>query len=191
MASNINATLIDETYPVAGKPNDTQGFRSNFGAIKNNFQVAKSEIEELQANNVKTNQTNDFGGNIISDANLTETTEKVYGPFTLVSDQNISFISGHYQKFNIGEAEGGSSENILLTFADWPSTGRLSRIRLEFRGTGNTRTITFNTESSGTVVSKSLPVPFTVDNLDEYHIIDVWTSNGGDTVFIEYIGEFV
>lgn len=190
MVSNINTTAIDATYPVAGKPNDTQGFRDNFLAIKNNFQSAKSEIEELQSNNVKTDQTNDFSGNTIADVNLTEVTEKLYGPFTLVSDQNISFLSGNYQKFIIGAAEDSSSTNILLTFADWPANGRVGRIRLEFEGSGNTRTITFNTESSGSIVSKALPSPFIVDNLNEYHIIDVWSSDNGETVFLEYIGEF-
>jgi hypothetical protein len=49
MASNINPTNIDITYPIAGQDNDTQGFRDNFSNIKNNFVVAKSEISAIQA----------------------------------------------------------------------------------------------------------------------------------------------
>lgn len=48
MASNINPTIIDITYPIAGQDNDTQGFRDNFSSIKNNFSVAKSEISAIQ-----------------------------------------------------------------------------------------------------------------------------------------------
>lgn len=48
MASNINPTNIDITYPIAGQDNDTQGFRDNFSSIKNNFLVAASEISSLQ-----------------------------------------------------------------------------------------------------------------------------------------------
>jgi len=50
MASNINATDIDITYPVAGQDNDTQGFRTNFTVIQENFNIAASEISSLQAN---------------------------------------------------------------------------------------------------------------------------------------------
>lgn len=50
MASKINATNIDITYPVAGQDNDTQGFRTNFTNIRNNLNTAGLEISALQAN---------------------------------------------------------------------------------------------------------------------------------------------
>lgn len=50
MASRINITNIDTTYPIAGQDNDTQGFRTNFTNIKNNFVTAASEITQLQSN---------------------------------------------------------------------------------------------------------------------------------------------
>jgi hypothetical protein len=50
MASNINATDIDITYPIAGQDNDTQGFRTNFTVIQENFNIAATEISALQAN---------------------------------------------------------------------------------------------------------------------------------------------
>jgi hypothetical protein len=49
MASNINITNIDTTYPIAGQDNDTQGFRTNFTNIKNNFVTAAGEITQLQS----------------------------------------------------------------------------------------------------------------------------------------------
>lgn len=49
MASNINPTNIDTTYPIAGQDNDTQGFRTNFTTIYNNFLTAASEITALQS----------------------------------------------------------------------------------------------------------------------------------------------
>ena len=45
MASSINPSNIDGTYPVAGQDNDSQGFRDNFTNIKTNFTSAKTEIE--------------------------------------------------------------------------------------------------------------------------------------------------
>ena len=50
MASNISTANIDTTFPVAGQDNDSQGFRDNFNATKNNFTEAKTEIEALQTN---------------------------------------------------------------------------------------------------------------------------------------------
>lgn len=49
MVSKINPNNIDGTYPVAGQDNDSQGFRTNFSNIRNNFTNTKAEIEDLQA----------------------------------------------------------------------------------------------------------------------------------------------
>jgi hypothetical protein len=49
MASLINPSNIDITYPIAGQDNDTQGFRDNFNNIKNNLTTAKTEISDLQS----------------------------------------------------------------------------------------------------------------------------------------------
>ena len=55
MASNIVDTTIDDTYPVAGIDNDSQGFRDNFNIIKSNFVAAKAELTELQNNAILKN----------------------------------------------------------------------------------------------------------------------------------------
>jgi len=48
MASQINPTNIDTTFPIAGQDNDTQGFRTNYINIRNNFTTAAQEITTLQ-----------------------------------------------------------------------------------------------------------------------------------------------
>jgi hypothetical protein len=50
MTSLINPNNIDITYPIAGQDNDTQGFRTNFQNIQNNFVTAGNEITGLQSN---------------------------------------------------------------------------------------------------------------------------------------------
>jgi hypothetical protein len=60
MTSLINPSNIDITYPVAGQDNDTQGFRTNFQNIRNNFVVAGNEITGVQSS-VATLQTQVFG----------------------------------------------------------------------------------------------------------------------------------
>jgi len=60
MTSLINPNNIDITYPIAGQDNDTQGFRTNYQNIQNNFSVAASEISALQSN-LATLQTGVYG----------------------------------------------------------------------------------------------------------------------------------
>lgn len=70
MASNINPNLINTSYPVAGQDNSTQGFRTNFAAIKTNFEYAEDEIEALQDSAAVIDGANDFAGNLIFAAEL-------------------------------------------------------------------------------------------------------------------------
>ena len=79
MASSIIASTIDDTYPVAGQDNDSQGFRDNFNIIKTNFVEAKSNIEDLQNKVVlkapllgESSVSNNFNGEIISNAAFNE-----------------------------------------------------------------------------------------------------------------------
>ena len=48
MTSAIQTTTIDATFPTPGRDNDSQGFRTNFTAIKTGLTVAKQEIGALQ-----------------------------------------------------------------------------------------------------------------------------------------------
>ena len=50
MASQIDPTTVDVTYPIAGQDNDTRGFHDNFRAIQNGLVFARSEISDLRAN---------------------------------------------------------------------------------------------------------------------------------------------
>jgi hypothetical protein len=50
MASQIDPSTIDITYPIAGQDNDTRGFHDNYRAIQNGLLFAKTEITTLQAN---------------------------------------------------------------------------------------------------------------------------------------------
>jgi hypothetical protein len=46
--SQINTNGIDVNYPVPGQNNSSQGFRDNFGQIKNNLNTAATEITDIQ-----------------------------------------------------------------------------------------------------------------------------------------------
>lgn len=127
MASNISYTSIDETYPIAGRDNDSQGFRDNFSVIKNNFEAAKSEIEDLQLNTARLDEANNFTGENLLNFNLVYYTEEVYeggeinGPTSL-----IQFTNGPYQVFQI-------AGDLTFNFASFPQAQKFMRVRVELQ----------------------------------------------------------
>ena len=61
--STIDDTSIDQTFPVAGQDNNSQGFRDNFSTFKNNFTITKTHIAEVTTNYARKNAANNFSGN--------------------------------------------------------------------------------------------------------------------------------
>ena len=178
MASNINTTNINESYPVAGVDNDSQGFRDNFATIKNNFVSAKSEIESLQDNTAKTNTNNNFFGNQVSGADLIGNTETLYPGGTINSGQNVSFANGHVQTFSIGA-------DLTLTLADWPAAAKVGKLRVMLLNDGTNRTVTWAVEAGGALrvgdYSNIIPALNTAQN-EKYKILMAgdtnWTNIG-------------
>lgn len=196
MASEIISTTIDGDYPVAGVDNDTQGFRDNFTIIKQGLTTASSEITALQNNTAKLNESNDFNGTNIADANLTLNTEQAHNIGTVSNDQNISFLNGHYQKLTINPTDN----TLTLTLADWPDRDGLAKITVEINTVSldpdpeEVHTITWLSESGGTIKANSTwPAPFNLnsgDYADNPGIIEFWTSDQGTTVYANWLGRF-
>ncbi len=189
--SQINSQIINENFPLPGVDNDTQVFRENFAAIKNNFAFAKTEIEALDtrtAGLILTSITDgsNFGGRIISNALLANSAEKVFFAGTNVTGPTeISYTNGNYQYFSV-------SGNATLSFANFPTNG-FGKIRLEIASAdGTSKTITFST-SGGVSFKKnsSFPGTLTVSSSENPIIIDVWRRPGGSAIFMEYKGPFV
>lgn len=185
MTSNIISETIDQEYPIAGQDNDTQGFRDNFATIKDSLAAAKIEIETLQEDTTKINTANNFSGNDISDANLVATTQEFINNGTAIADKNISFLTGHYQVFTV-------ADDISFNFTDWPEDGRYGAIRVEILANNDSeRALTFSSDGGGTMVyDVDFPVPFTAVTDSNHYIIDAWTYDSGNTVFLKYIGTF-
>jgi hypothetical protein len=116
MASNINASNIDTTFPIAGQDNDTQGFRTNYINIKNNFVTAATEITTLQAAQFATTYTNSnvaaylptYTGNITANA-VTLTSAIQFASLSPIQISAINptrgmtvynYISGNIQVYN-------------------------------------------------------------------------------------------
>lgn len=168
MASNINFNSIDETYPIAGRDNDSQGFRDNFSVIKNNFEAAKSEIDDLQLNTARTDDSNNFGGNNITNANLVNCTEQAYlGGFAqgdntgVTSTTLIEFSNGPYQVFTVNPTTT-TLQFTIVGFTEVAET-KLAKLTVQlYKGTAipNDITVNFVVNGAGEIKSsKGFPDP--------------------------------
>ena len=194
MPSNIISETIDGTYPVAGVDNDTQGFRDNFTIIKTGLATAQSEITNLQSNTAKLDETNDFNGTDITDANFSLNTEKYHNIGTVVSGQNISFLNGHYQSMSVNLDEGVSTINFAL--ADWPDRDHVAKITVQMFGNDTAKNVTFTVDGGGSLkYNDTYPrtggtASVVLDSSEDPIVIDFWTYNQGTTVYAEYRGRF-
>jgi len=195
MASNIVSTTIDAEYPVAGVDNDSQGFRDNFQIIKDNFAAAESEITDLQDNAARKDEDNNFSGNKIISAEIDQATEAFTAVGTVNTDQNVSFLNGHYQSIL-------ATQGFTLTLADWPASGGYAKMTVQLEladGVSGTSTIQFVGEGNGLFkhdqsglwsASTSTSLSVDVTSTTEPVIIEFWTTDGGDTIYARHLGQF-
>ena len=169
MASNIVTGNIDGTYPKAGQDNSSQGLRDNFSAIKTNFTEAKTEIEALQNNKANLDSTNNFNGNLVSNAVLKDNGETIFAHGTVSGGSvTLNHENGHYQTLTI-------TANTTFAFTNFP-TGALGRIILD---------VTVNPSSTGV-----LTFPSAVIKADNVHGSD-GTSDQITTGLGRFLFEFM
>ena len=189
MASSINTDSLDAQYPVAGTDNDSQGFRDNFGNIKDNLNFAKTEITTLQEDTAKTNADNDFNGNQITGANMIANTEESYVGGNISASQNVDFANGHYQILGVT-----GTDSITLTLTGWPENGKLGKMRIVITGDGtNTTPIVWASTGGKTIrYDSNFPDPFEITSDTEPKIVEFWASDGPNAgvVYAHFIGTF-
>jgi hypothetical protein len=195
MASNIVSTTIDAEYPVAGVDNDSQGFRDNFQIIKDNFAAADEEITDLQDNAARKDEDNNFSGNKIISAELDQATEAFTAVGTVNTDQNVSFLNGHYQSILATQA-------FTLTLADWPDAGVYARMAIQLEladGVSGPITVSFvgegngnfkNDQSAGWTAASATGLSVQTNSTTDPTIVEFWTTDGGDTIYAKYLGVY-
>ncbi len=187
-------TDIDVTFPVAGVDNESQGFRDNFSAIADVLTAIETDVAgssglQVTSFNVTDTET-DIGGNSIFDADLRACTSKSYQAASIVADQNISFLSGHYQVLPV-------NADIVFNLADWPAAEREAVIRVHLVGvTSTARTVDFTVDGGGDIyyddtwLGLSGAPTVTIDSTSTATLIEFWTYDGGATVYAKYLGQF-
>lgn len=186
MTSQINFSGIDSEYPVAGKDNDSQGFRDNFSLIKTGLATAKDEITTLQSNAVLTASLDD-NAVVVNNLNQSVIDNGVYNRFygtayvTTVtqSTQDIDLTKGILQVFKI-------TKNTIFTFKNWPAEGKYACARFHvWASDSNTVSIT-GANSSGRVIT----VPSTANLLAGYSISGPGISAGSFIVSVDTATSF-
>ena len=191
MASNISqySINIDEAFPVAGVDNESQGFRDNFDLIKTALTVANAEITDLQDTTAKINADNAFAGNQISNADLLTVTEKtvVKGQYAAGTTPNVQYLEGSYQVSSIID-----DKTFLISWKTGSSVSLENNryAKMIIHVTCNTsHTLDFVVEGGGDVFyDTNDTVPYTIGASPV--IIELWTYNGGNTMYVKKKGEF-
>ena len=198
MSSNINFSPIDESFPVQGQDNSSQGFRENFKFIKDGLSVAHVEITDLQQYAAFKNQNNNFNSKIIENAVINNVPQKFLDNGIVSGDTIVNVLQAQVQKFTF-------TSDATLSFANWPtSSGTVDKyyyIKFHLLSNKNdTYKIIFGTESKGSS-TKIKYQDFELDNSNHFYlslpisgaeqVIEAWTYDGGVTVFIKYLGEFI
>ena len=143
MASNINPTNIDGTYPVAGQDNNSQGFRDNFTNTKTNFQYAKDEITDLQNKAVlkaaltgSPGLDNDMLGSIVSNATVQDMAMTRVALGSLSGSVGINYAAGHIQTVT-------TNGSITLAFSNFPPAGQAGVVTVHINVSNTAHTVTF------------------------------------------------
>jgi hypothetical protein len=141
MTSQINPNNIDGTYPVAGQPNNTQGFRDNFTNIKTNFQTAATEITDLENKGIfkaaltGTTLDNNMADNLIYAVKLNDTSYTYVQQTATAGAIAIDYSAAQYQLI-------APTGNVSLSFSNWPSSGSEGVMYIDFVVTNTAYTVT-------------------------------------------------
>ena len=200
--SNINPYNIDNTFPVAGQDNSSQGFRDNFTNIKNNLLFAQQELNDLQSKAIVTNAltgqaiNNDMAGTYLTRPQLKAWTQALLDLGNVSTAAVLDFNSANFQKVT-------TQGSINVSFINWPSSYGAGAVgygvmRVWFKVTDKAHAITLPgsvqidiAEVAGATVVRNLDntiasSTITFDIAGDY-IFDFSSIDGGTTYFIQDI----
>ena len=141
MTSQINPNNVDGTFPVAGQPNNTQGFRDNFTNIKTNFSYAETEITDLQNNGIfkaalsGTTLNNNMADNLIYAVKLQDVSYTYVQNTASSGSIPIDYSAGQYQLIS-------TTGPISLSFSNWPVSGSAGIVQIAINVTSTAHTLT-------------------------------------------------
>jgi hypothetical protein len=199
MTSAINYSLINKDFPIAGQDNDSVGFRNNFAATQTALHTARDEITALQTNSVlkadltaNTPVVNNMLGSAIFNATYAQFNGIFYDAGSVSGlSVNVDLNNGPIQRFII--TQGSSGSPTVLTFVNWPPAGTYAVVRLMLvssRITPGNWNVSLQTTGGGTIQTATGFTPIVVPTSGKYEMVEAWTVDHGQNVFVKSIGEY-
>jgi hypothetical protein len=182
MASQIDPTTIDVSYPIAGQDNDTRGFHDNYRAIQNGLVFARAEISDLQPNSLPVlgpYYTGNFAaGNITVSGNITAANLIV---------TSVSYINQEYITTTDFIAGNAAISGNLVANSGAQSTSVTSGALVVTGGTGISGNLNVggNVVFSGTRVAHdagTITVYDSIIDLHTYGNLAAWASDDGKDI---------
>lgn len=197
MTSQINYDAIDITFPVAGRDNDSEGFRGNFAATQSALEQARTEITELHNKAIlsanigeNTKKVNNLQGSTISNGLYRQLDGVVFDAADIGAEgADIDLDNGPFQILEI------NNPNQTLTFRNW-TPGAYNQVRIHLwtsTGSGITGT-TLTSQNEGTIVYETGFPAFTLPSNGKHFVIEAWTydvtESSGGNIFVRYLGTY-
>lgn len=141
MTSQINPNNIDGTYPIAGVSNNTQGMRDNFTNIKQNFQYAEDEINDLQSKVLLkaaltgTTLDNNMNDNLLYAVKLNDTSYTYLQNTATSGSITLDYSAAQYQYIT-------TSGSVSLAFSNWAPSGNAGFLNFSINITNVAYTLT-------------------------------------------------
>lgn len=184
MTSSINPQNIDANYPVAGVPNNTQGFRDNFTNIQTNFTYAANEITDLENKAVLksalsgTTLDNNMGDQLIYSALIRDFSGSIVQNTVTSGAITLDYSSGHYQTVS-------TSGSITLGFSNFPASGTVGMMRVQANITNTAYTMTLPAAVTlGLTGIQGISANVITFGATGYYEFGFVTSDGGTTITV-------
>jgi len=184
MSSSINPQNIDANYPVAGVPNNTQGFRDNFTNIQTNFTYAKNEITDLENKAVLKSALsgstldNNMGDQLIYSALIRDFSGSIVQNTVTSGAIALDYSSGHYQTVS-------TTGSITLGFSNWPASGTVGMMRVQANITNTSYTMTLPAAVTlGLTGIQGISANVITFGATGYYEFGFVTSDGGTTITV-------
>lgn len=202
MPSNLEQ--LDEgfiQYPVPGIDNDSQGFRDRFNIIRNNINIAKTELDQLIDTSAKLDQDNNFAGGTIVNANLntvTLETNTANATTPVINNVlNLPWPSGHVHVVRVGT----SPDPLTLNFTNWPTEeDRFAQMKVILFADGSftpeggpnapARTINFQSLGVSSGIKRLGDFTLGIQDPTRHVMLEVSTYDSGGTAYVSLIGTF-
>ena len=148
MSSTINTNGINVNYPIPGVNNNSQGFRDNFVSIKNNLNIAGTEVTDLQNKVIvksalaNTVINNDMANTLMSNTLTRGFRASTYNLGNALSGTVLVDVS-------LGDVQYGAiTGDTTLQFTGWSDVGTQSKVDLQLAISNSIAVLSFPTAIS-------------------------------------------